>query len=177
MGRLLGSTGDEATILELGGRLLGDLVARDGWLPDSMARPSAQRYQQYLLHVDAAGRFSVVSFVWGPGQSTPIHDHQTWGLVGVLRGLERSQRYIAQANGRLVADGPPSLHRPGDVEAIPVLGGGIHQVANALEDGVSVSIHAYGADIGRVQRSTFTLDGHKSTFVSSYDGFLTPEAN
>ncbi len=31
-------------------------------------------------------RFCVVSFVWGPDQATPIHNHTVWGLVGVLRG-------------------------------------------------------------------------------------------
>src|SRR5690625_7363458 len=66
---------DEPRILEQGGRLLETLVATDNWLPDAYAQPHPEYYQQYLLHKDAQNRFSVVSFVWGPGQKTPIHDH------------------------------------------------------------------------------------------------------
>jgi predicted metal-dependent enzyme (double-stranded beta helix superfamily) len=31
--------------------------------------------------------------VWGPGQTTPIHDHRVWGLIGMLRGSEYSQGF------------------------------------------------------------------------------------
>ncbi|MBN9068367.1 MAG: cysteine dioxygenase, partial [Rhizobiales bacterium] len=85
--------GDEATILESGRQLLADLISTDDWLPHRFSEPGALQYRQYLLHCDPLGRFSVVSFVWGPGQSTPIHDHTTWGIVGVLRGAELSQGY------------------------------------------------------------------------------------
>ena len=89
---LLDRAPSEADILARGARLLGGLVAVDDWLPAAFAVPDAERYRQYLLHADPAGRFSVVSFVWGPLQATPAHDHRVWGLVGVLRGAELSQR-------------------------------------------------------------------------------------
>ena len=63
----------EPEILERGGELLAQLIAHDDWLPEAFAQPDPHRYQQYLLHADSLERFSVVSFVWGPGQSTPIH--------------------------------------------------------------------------------------------------------
>ena len=62
------------------------LVAKDDWLPDEVAKPHPQYYQQYLLYRDPSDRFSVVSFVWGPGQKTPVHDHTVWGVIGMLRG-------------------------------------------------------------------------------------------
>ena len=86
MAQLVRATDDEEPIVTRGARLLEALVARDSWLPEEYARPDPSRYLQYLLHCDSEERFSVVSFVWGPGQSTPIHDHRVWGLVGVLRG-------------------------------------------------------------------------------------------
>jgi predicted metal-dependent enzyme (double-stranded beta helix superfamily) len=79
---------DEATMLAQGRELLGTLVSRDDWLPERFAQADPDRYQQLLLHCDPLERFSVVSFVWGPGQRTPIHDHCTWGLIGMLRGAE-----------------------------------------------------------------------------------------
>lgn len=54
-----------------GAKLLHRLISHDDWLPDEFAQPNPERYSQYLLHCDPLERFSVVSFVWGPGQKTP----------------------------------------------------------------------------------------------------------
>ena len=89
----------EADILQRATVLLKQLIQQDDWLPDTFAKPSPERYQQYLLYADPDDRFSVVSFVWGPGQSTPIHDHTVWGLVGVLRGAELCQPFVKDAQG------------------------------------------------------------------------------
>ena len=86
--RLLDTHPDEPRILDEGGALLRRLVARDDWLPEAFAQPHPEHYQQFLLHADSAERFSVVSFVWGPGQAPPVHDHTVWGLIGLLRGAE-----------------------------------------------------------------------------------------
>jgi 3-mercaptopropionate dioxygenase len=85
-GRLLDKTHDEALILLHGGALLKKLVSCDDWLSDAYAQPHPTYYHQLLLHADSTERFSVVSFVWGPGQATPIHDHTVWGLIGMRRG-------------------------------------------------------------------------------------------
>jgi predicted metal-dependent enzyme (double-stranded beta helix superfamily) len=157
----------EAEILAHGGELLGDLVAQDDWLPDDYARPDPGRYQQYLLHCDSRERFSVVSFVWAPGQSTPVHNHTVWGLVGVLRGGEMTQAYDRDGEGVIEA-GPPRLLSPGQVERLSPTVGDIHRVWNAATDRPSVSVHVYGANIGAVVRSTFAADGASKRFVSGY---------
>ena len=100
---LLDRQPSESEIIQGGGELLRDLVAHDDWLPEAWAQPSPLRYQQYLLHADALNRFSVVSFVWGPGQSTPIHDHTVWGLIGVLRGAELSHISLPAASSRIMS--------------------------------------------------------------------------
>ena len=91
LAELLDQQLEEPAILDRGAQLLGDLVSHDDWLSDEFAQPSPERYQQYVLHVDSAQRFSVLSFVWGPGQETPVHDHRVWGLIGMLRGGEDAQ--------------------------------------------------------------------------------------
>jgi predicted metal-dependent enzyme (double-stranded beta helix superfamily) len=164
---LLDQTGDEAEILRDGGVLLAELVAVDDWLPEAQSQPDPVRYQQYLLHRDPAGRFSVVSFVWGPGQATPVHDHTVWGLVGVLRGAELSQFHERRGNTLAAADEVRRLE-PGQVEAVSPTVGDIHRVANAFDDRTSISIHVYGADIGTVRRSTYDADGRSRPFVSGY---------
>lgn len=166
--RLLERRPNESVLLDEGGGLLAQLVARDDWLPEAYAAPHPEHYQQYLLHCDSAQRFSVVSFVWGPGQRTPVHDHTVWGLIGMLRGAEYSQSYVLDARGVPIEAGDAVRLEMGDVEVLSPRTGDIHRVRNAFDDRVSVSIHVYGADIGAVHRSVFTEDGERKGFVSGY---------
>lgn len=170
---LLRATSVEARILDAGANLLRDLVAHDDWLPDAYARPAARRYQQHLLHCDSLERFSIVSFVWGPGQATPVHDHTVWGLVGVLRGAELSQAYTRRGQ-RLIPDGPVRRLNAGQVEAVSPGRGDIHQVCNAHTDQTSVSIHVYGGDIGAIRRTAYDADGLGRPFVSGYSNATVP---
>ncbi len=166
--RLVDTRPDEARVVRDGGALLADLIARDDWLPEAFAQPDPERYQQFLLHRDPAARFSVVSFVWGPGQTTPIHDHTVWGLIGMLRGAEYSQGYTLAGDGVPVPHGEPLRLAPGQVEAVSPALGDIHRVSNVHDDRVSISIHVYGADIGAVERAVYREDGTRKRFVSGY---------
>ncbi|MEM5275634.1 cysteine dioxygenase [Cupriavidus taiwanensis] len=171
---LLDQHPDESRILREGGALLATLVARDDWLPEAWARPHPEYYQQHLLHCDSAERFSIVSFVWGPGQRTPIHDHTVWGLIGMLRGAEDAQPFALDTAGRPVASGASVRLLPGQVEAVSPAVGDIHRVNNVYDDRVSVSIHVYGANIGAVRRSVYAEDGTRKPFVSGYSNQTLP---
>lgn len=156
----------EELFLSEGATLLRRLVADDRWLPDTHAAPDPEHYRQYRLYLDPAGRFSVVSFVWGPGQRTPVHDHTVWGLVGVLRGTEIVENYERRSDG-LRLTGSERLPA-GAIDAVSPTIGDIHRVSNAFDDRVTISIHVYGADIGKVRRSTYDPDGSSREFVSGY---------
>lgn len=172
--RLVESGAAEPRILEQGRELVGQLVAKDDWLPEAFAQPHPQYYQQYLLYADPQERFSVVSFVWGPGQKTPLHDHTVWGVVGVLRGQERERRFDHQADGsyREVEAG---VLGAGGVTAVSPSIGDVHIVENALDDQVSISIHVYGGNIGRVSRHVFdAASGEARTFISGYASDVVP---
>lgn len=169
MTRLVDKTREEAAILAKAGPMLAELIAHDDWLSPEHAQPGPDTYRQYLLHRDPEARFSVISFVWGPGQKTPIHDHTVWGLVGVMRGAELCSEYERDASGRVVSSGREHVLRAGQVEAVSPTVGDIHTVANALADRPSVSIHVYGADIGRVRRHWYDpATGAAREFVSGY---------
>ncbi|WP_239954290.1 cysteine dioxygenase [Pantoea sp. Z09] len=170
---LLDQQPDEAVILERGSELLRPLLQHDDWLDDAFAQPHPQHYQQYLLYADAQQRFSVVSFVWGPGQQTPVHDHRVWGLIGMLRGAEVSQGFRLD-NGGLVADGAPVRLEPGHIDAVSPRVGDIHRVSNAFDDRVSLSIHVYGANIGAVSRAVYGEDGSEKPFISGYSSRYLP---
>lgn len=174
LAELISATRHEHEILASGSALLARLVARDDWLPDAYAQPHPDRYQQYLLHCDSIERFSVVSFVWGPGQSTPVHDHRVWGLVGVLRGAERVQRFTRRHDGVILPDGDEILLEAGKVDAVSPRVGDIHRVSNGREDGPSISIHVYGGNIGAVERATYAADGRPKRFISGYANGAIP---
>ncbi len=160
---------DEAATIEVGAKLLAELVRHDDWLPESMARCPPHGYAQNLLWCDPFERFSLVSFVWAPSACTPVHDHQMWGLVGMLRGSETSQRFTRDPATGALAMGECSTLAPGDVEALLPALGDIHQVTNALADCGSISIHVYGGNIGAVRRHTFDVtSGEARLFVSGY---------
>lgn len=167
----------EASLLAEVRDALAGLISGDNWLPEASARADVERYQQHPLYRDPEGRFSVVSFVWGPGQDTPIHDHGVWGLVGVLRGAEHAQRYELGEDGRPLPTTAERLMKPGDIEVLTPADGDIHRVANAFDDRASISIHVYGADIGSVRRHVYTEDGDIKEFVSGYSDTVCPLVN
>ncbi len=175
LAELIDKNPSENETLEQGIELLRTLVAVDDWLPDDFAKSDLKYYQQYLLYADARQRFSIVSFVWGPGQSTPIHNHTVWGLIGMLRGQEHSQSYEKNTQGILVPKGELVKLLPGQVEVVSPTVGDYHKVSNGSDDGnPSISIHVYGANIGAVRRSVFYEDGTEKPFISGYSNVVLP---
>ena len=72
-------------------------------------------------------------------------------------------------DGKVVQAGAAVRLEPGDVELVSPTIGDVHQVANAYDDRVSISVHCYGADIGATRRHVFdTATGAVKEFVSGY---------
>ena len=133
---------------------LAELLKEHGWLSPEHTRGFPDRYRQHVLHVDPDGAFSVVALVWLPGQKTPIHDHVTWCVVGVYTGEEEEIRYRLCEDGDrrfLVPEGRQKT-QPGQVTTLIPPEEDIHQVSNVGE-GKAISIHVYGADIGKLGSS------------------------
>lgn len=100
----------------------------------------------HLLHVEPDGAFSILGLVWLPGQTTRIHDHITWCVVGVLQGIEHEDRYDDQLN----PIGENHSH-PGEVTGFAPPGD-IHRIRNT-GTGTAITLHIYGTDITRVGSS------------------------
>ncbi len=162
----------ESARLTLATAALQALVARDDWLPPTMAEDHPEHYCQHLLYCDPDRRYSLISAVWWPGQGTPVHDHLTWGVVGMLRGAEWSQHYSV-GDGAPCPIGEPELLEPGKFTTVSPQSRDIHRVWNAYSDRVSISIHLYGGDIGSIERHVFdSATGAKKSFVSGYGNCL-----
>ena len=120
--------------------------------PEQLA-PDEKKYRQHVLHVEPDGSFSVVALVWLPGQATPVHDHVSWCVVGVHRGEEHETVYRlagGEADPHLLVTGR-TISPAGSVAAL-VPPGDIHHVENGGKE-VAVSLHIYGADIGKLGSS------------------------
>lgn len=174
MTRLADAGGGEALFHAQGATLLRALVAVDDWLPAACAEPGPI-YRQYLLHCDPLERFCVVSFVWGPGQCTPIHDHLVWGLVGQLRGEEVSTEYVLGPPGTPPRPGRRERLRRGEVALVGTGTYDVHVVENALPGAPSISIHCYGGNIGAARRHSFdAATGEAREFISGYANDSVP---
>jgi predicted metal-dependent enzyme (double-stranded beta helix superfamily) len=135
-------------------RHLSTLLDAHGWLAPADRAPGDDAYRQHLLHVSPCRRLSVVALVWRPGQSTAIHDHVSWCIVGVHRGVEREERYelVETESGPALRPAGCVIAPRGHVETLIPPAGDIHTVTAAGRE-IAISIHVYGADIERLGSS------------------------
>ena len=108
-------------------------------------------YQSHLLHAETEGSFSIVAMVWRPGQVTPIHDHVTWCVSGVLQGTEYEEIFALRPGGMALTEVARNASGTGDVSGFAPPGD-IHRVRNHGHD-TAISMHVYGADISRLGSS------------------------
>jgi len=108
------------------------------------------RYRCHVLHAESDGSFSITALVWRPGQTTPIHDHVTWCVAGVIQGEEQEDRYVLRDDCWLEFAGT-SVNSVGSVTGIAPPGD-IHRVHNGGSQ-TAISLHVYGTDLSRLGSS------------------------
>ena len=111
--------------------------------------------------------------------SQPVNAVSSLGYVvagvAMLRGAELGQQFARDDSGRLTAVGQETRLEPGEIEMVSPTLGDIHQVSNAFTDQVSISIHLYGGNIGRISRHVFAPEtGAPKEFISGYSNALCP---
>jgi predicted metal-dependent enzyme (double-stranded beta helix superfamily) len=107
-------------------------------------------YRCHVLHTESDGSFSIAALVWRPGQATPIHDHVTWCVTGVLQGTENEDTYVLR-DDHWLEHTAAAASRAGTVTGL-VPPGDIHQVRNVGPDN-TISLHIYGTDLTRLGSS------------------------
>ncbi|MFD9614982.1 cysteine dioxygenase [Streptomyces sp. NPDC059083] len=169
---LVHDSSDEHRLTALVADRLRALLASDVTLPPEFTQPYADHYVVYPLHIATDGSFSIVSAVWDVGQTTPVHGHETWGVVGIYSGVEHETRYVKPAapDIPLVATVEHDWHR-GQVTICCTTDDDVHRV-NCGSETPCVGIHVYGADVGRLPRRWYEPDtGRQHWFIS---GWATP---
>jgi len=112
--------------------------------------PSPDCYARHVVYGDPAGRFTILSLVWMPGQFSPPHAHQTWCAYAVCDNTLTETEYafdgtIQKASALHTADrhdgyctfghaGLDQVHRLGNAGARP-----------------AISLHVYGVEESRIK--------------------------
>jgi predicted metal-dependent enzyme (double-stranded beta helix superfamily) len=113
-------------------------------------RSDPAHYARNLVYQAPDASLSLYTLVWLPGQWTPVHDHGSWGVVGVLEGVleERSYVRVSPDRGRddaieLVRGGVILLNA-GAVTSFVPNPDHIHVTGVPAERPRAVSLHLYG---------------------------------
>lgn len=113
------------------------------------SRPPEGGFGKYLL--EARPTFVIFSTVTSPGVAAPVHDHGSWGVVGLFRGVEEEVRYRlgpipAGARHGGLEEVARTGYVAGEVMVIEPPPGDVHQVFNRGE-GPSIAVHLFRGDL------------------------------
>jgi predicted metal-dependent enzyme (double-stranded beta helix superfamily) len=162
---------EPASVTERITPLLQRLLQNPGEIPHDFWKRGPDRQGRYMVH--RAPNFNVTTVVWGPGDGAPPHNHETWGLIGVLENEIQETRFRRlddqSVPGRAVVEVKQVLrNRAGMVSYLVPPDDEIHQMQN-VTDRNTVEIHVYGRDLADFPRLRF--DPEKQTTAS----FSTPK--
>ena len=119
-------------------------------LTPELRAPRNGCYARHTIAADPAGRFTLLSIVWGPGQFSPPHAHDTWCAYAVAENTLTETLYEFDAQtGKAIAAGAPVEREPGYACFAPAGLEQIHRLGNASGVG-AISLHAYGVEGSRV---------------------------
>jgi 3-mercaptopropionate dioxygenase len=115
-------------------------------LPDCVFEACADHYARRELYRSEQHGYCVVAMTWGPGQGTPIHDHDgMWCVEGVWNGALEIVQYEL-----LEKDEQNFRFQPiGSIQAGAGSAGSLippheyHSIRNPSDKSVTVSLHIY----------------------------------
>jgi predicted metal-dependent enzyme (double-stranded beta helix superfamily) len=126
----------------------------------------------YALYIAPDDSWSMASVVWDMGQRTPVHSHETWGVVGIYSGVEHEVRYlkpVTSTAGTALTPAGEDRWEPGQVSVCCTTDDDVHAVA-AVGNEPTVGSHVYGGNIGTIRRRKYDpATGEACWFVSGWD--------
>ena len=163
--RITRAESDAGVITERVAPLLGELVKQPDAIPPQYRRsPDGQR-GRYMLH--RAPQFNVTAVIWRPGDKAGAHNHETWGVIGVVDNEIEETRYrVTETGGERARLETVSVKRYGrGAVSRLVPGDEIHAMHNPTERD-TLEIHVYGRDLAGLKRRTWSDDGAEKPLVS-----------
>jgi len=131
-------------------------VAAD-FLKPSHLRSDPSHYARNLVYAAEDGSLSLFALVWEPGQWTPVHDHGSWGIVGVYEGVLEERAYMRvdadplpdRNHGIALQRGGLVLLSPDSVTTFVPNPDHIHVTGVPEDRPRAVSLHLYGRMMDR----------------------------
>jgi 3-mercaptopropionate dioxygenase len=119
-------------------------------LPDCVFNYEADHYSRRLLHQDEQLGYTIMAMTWGPGQSTPVHDHAgMWCVEAVWHGVIEVVQYelVERSNDRFRLE-PRTTMRTGVGSAGSLIPPHeYHTIANTDQENPAVTIHIYAGEM------------------------------
>ena len=124
---------------------LGQAAAQAGLLTPDQRAPQNGCYARHVLHSDPAGRFTIVSIVWSPGQFSPTHAHHTWCAYAVHENVLEETLYAWDVASATALPARKEV-RPRSYGWFAHAGlDQIHRLGNSCAE-PAISIHVYGVE-------------------------------
>ena len=154
-------------------------ILSSGLVEEQFLRPLPDRPAAYLVFRPPERTYSIVSMVWGAKQKFPIHDHLSWGLIGVYSNAIREERFTKVDDGSRedyaeIEETGMTEFREGEILEEGLVfderhRNDIHRILNP-NDKPSVTIHILASDLGMKQRNQYDPAARTvKKFVSGYD--------
>lgn len=131
--------------------LMLDLIAQAGsFLQPQHLQGNPDGYTRNLVYDAPDHSLSLYALVWLPGQWTPVHDHGSWGVVGVVEGVLEERSYVRLSpdrgadDGIVLARGGTVLLNRGAVTSFVPNPDHIHITGVPADRPRAVSLHLYG---------------------------------
>lgn len=126
------------------------LLSNEALLPHDFLRALIAGHHDGRVYTSPEHGFFVQVFAWSPGANTPVHDHKTWGLMGIYQNqLEITEYFVHQQpeTGTQELELKQRFNAGrGMIACVTSPDDEIHDVRNPSQD-YSFSIHVYGAEL------------------------------
>lgn len=167
--RITRSESSQAKVVAAAKPLLAKLVRKPDCIEPKYKKRGATAYGRYMLH--RAPLFNISSVVWGPGDNAKAHNHDTWGMVGVIENEIQETRFRRKDNGAKpeFADLEVAAvvkNTAGMVSCLVSPDDDIHEMNN-VTDRDTVEIHVYGKDLTDMPRLRFEVTSKAAKVFAS----------
>jgi predicted metal-dependent enzyme (double-stranded beta helix superfamily) len=117
---------------------------------------------EFLLYADPNRLYSLRLFLWASQEYTPVHDHNSWGVIGPITGEFDVVRYERMDDGSNPAyaslkEKDRQKLQPGETAFTLPFNQGIHRVGNPTETTI-VSLSLYGNPLPRGYINEFDIE-------------------
>lgn len=159
--RIMGNATDRRRAVEVVKPLLARLMDSTDLLDEKYKVVSPEGRVGYRYYRSADGGLSIGGPTFLPGHPTVVHNHNTWGVIGIYTGQQRTTRYIrtddqATPGKASLRQTEEAVLKHGDIYFL-LPPDDIHRI-ETVSDKPSVSIHVLGVDLRQQRRTFFDLE-------------------